>query len=122
VTAPARTAALQLDDDLLVLHGRPLRDGVTLENTARFTDDIWPLHPAILQRHERGLNLNFKTVPVRYLIAAKQVCYALLSVRYPQANGGFRSSTSWGSSIVSGRSSAGSTSTQGARNRSSCVS
>lgn len=32
-------------DDLFVLHARPLRDTAELDHTARFADDIWPLAP-----------------------------------------------------------------------------
>jgi hypothetical protein len=78
-TAAAIAVAAHRLDDVLVLHNRPLRDGVALHDTARFRDDVWPLAPATLQRHERGLVLDFTTVAVRYRLAVKQLCYTLLS-------------------------------------------
>src|SRR5260370_41657395 len=69
--------------DLYVLHARRLRGGAELTHTARFGDDTWPLAPATLQRHERALVLNFGTVPDRYRLALKRVCYLLLSGPLP---------------------------------------
>jgi hypothetical protein len=70
-------------DGAFVFHGRRLRDGVGLGETARFHDDLWPLAPAALQGQERGLTLRFDTVPPRYRMAAKRVCYTALSGALP---------------------------------------
>lgn len=45
--------------DAYVLAGRPLRPGSHLEDTARFSDDVWRLAPAIVQVQERTVVLNF---------------------------------------------------------------
>lgn len=83
MTTPAviatETAAAHPLDDVFVFHNRPLRDGASLQDTARFQDNSWPLAPVTLQRHERGLMLHFDTVPARYRLAVKLLCYVLLS-------------------------------------------
>ena len=66
-----------------MFHGRPLRDGVSLQDTARFRDDSWSLAPVTLQQQERGLVLHFATVPEAYRLCAKRLCYALLSGDLP---------------------------------------
>ena len=71
------------DDDVRVLHGRPLRPGARLEQTPRISDDIWPLSAAILQVHVSAVRLNFLAVPARYRPPAKQLIYAMLSGRLP---------------------------------------
>jgi integrase len=71
--------------DLFVLHARPLREAVELDHTARFTDDVWPLAPAVLQRHQNALALNFQSVPARYRQVTKELCYAMLSGPLPAA-------------------------------------
>ena len=83
-TATARTANDE-PDGLCVFHARRLRDGVELASTARFGDDNWPLGPVTLQRHERGLTLHFGTVPDRYRLALKRLCYLALSGPLPAA-------------------------------------
>ena len=47
----AAAQELPADEEIYVLHGRPLRPGAQLGQTARLTDDIWPLNAAILQLH-----------------------------------------------------------------------
>jgi hypothetical protein len=71
--------------DLFVLHARPLRDTAKLDHTARFTDDLWPLAPAVLQRHQNALALNFQSVPACYRRVTKELCYAMLSGPLPAA-------------------------------------
>lgn len=66
-------------DDRFVLHGRDLRVGYQLEETARFDDDVWPMAPASLQTQERGLTLRFLTVPPQHRVTLKRLCYAMLS-------------------------------------------
>ncbi|NEA67465.1 hypothetical protein [Streptomyces sp. SID12488] len=61
-----------------VLAGRPLRPGSRLEDTARFSDDVWRLAPAIVQVQERTVVLNFPTIPARFRPATKRLFYALL--------------------------------------------
>jgi hypothetical protein len=84
-TTPAAIPAVAAHplDDVFVFHDRPLREQVSLTDTARFRDQVWPLAPVTLQRQERGLVLNFTTVPARYRLAAKLVCYTLLSGTLP---------------------------------------
>lgn len=66
-----------------VLHGRQLRPGTLLRNTARFEDDVWSLEPATLQGHERRLILRFDVVSERYRETFKLLCYAALSGDLP---------------------------------------
>lgn len=73
------------DDDTrqFVLHGRALRSGHVLDNTARFADDDWPLAPASLQSQARGLTLRFATVPLTHRNVLKRLCYTMLSGTLP---------------------------------------
>jgi integrase len=83
MTTPTAQAASDELAGLYVFHARRLRDGVELPGTARFEDDSWPLGPVTLQRHERGLILHFGTVPERYRLAVKHLCYLALSGPLP---------------------------------------
>jgi hypothetical protein len=87
VTAPAALAGPDLRDlptaEDLVLAARPLRPGIALADTSRFGEDLWRLEPAVLQRHVASLTLRFTTVPARYRLHAKQLCYAMLSGPLP---------------------------------------
>lgn len=71
------------EDDPFVLHARGLRRGFRLEDTSRYSDDIWRLYPAQLKEHERALGLNFPTIPARFRPAAKKLFYNLLSGPLP---------------------------------------
>lgn len=66
-----------------VLHGRELRNGTVLEHTSRFADDRWALTPAIIQRHERSLVLDFTVLPAEYRTVARELFYGLLSGPLP---------------------------------------
>ncbi|MFD3458263.1 hypothetical protein ACFWVM_00970 [Nocardia fluminea] len=66
-----------------VLAGWPLRPGLALEQTSRFSDDRWQLEPAILQRHVPSKSLNFLLVPSRYRLPAKQFLYAMIAGPLP---------------------------------------
>jgi len=81
VTAAARR--LPWDGDSCVLARRPLRDGTARTATSRFSDDIWDLTPALLQRHKNALILNFPTLPAQFRPAIKELCYALLACDLP---------------------------------------
>lgn len=70
-------------DHTRVLHGRPLRPGAALRDTAQFVDDDWPLAPAALQGQQRGLTLRFNTVPAAYRHSLKSLTYTLLSGPLP---------------------------------------
>ncbi|MGK5738901.1 hypothetical protein [Micromonospora sp. URMC 103] len=85
MTTPLTTASNPVHpfDEVFVFHNRPLREGTSLQDTARFSDDAWPLAPVTLQRQERGLVLHFEMVPARYRRVAKIVCYTLLSGDLP---------------------------------------
>ncbi|NGY65084.1 hypothetical protein G7043_39845 [Lentzea sp. NEAU-D13] len=66
-----------------VLAGRPLRPDVELAYTSRFMDEVWRLDPGVLQRHVKTLALDFPTIPGRYRLHAKQLCYAMLAGPLP---------------------------------------
>jgi hypothetical protein len=66
-----------------VLRGRELRNGTVLEHTSRFADDRWALTPAIIQRHERSLVLDFTVLPAEYRTVARELFYGLLSGPLP---------------------------------------
>ncbi|MER5915562.1 hypothetical protein ABT124_35290 [Streptomyces sp. NPDC001982] len=77
------TPAPDQGSDPYVLHGRPLRPGFRLEDTSRYSADIWRLRAAQLQDQSLALILNFSTVPDRFRSAAKQLFYSLLSAEPP---------------------------------------
>lgn len=81
-TFAANPTAVTLKDPY-VLHGRELRPDTRLEDTSRYSHDIWILTPARLQAHECSLILNFPTLPQRFRPAAKRLFYALLSLELP---------------------------------------
>lgn len=85
MTAAAHAApeATPGDGDPPVLSGRPLRAGCALAATARFSDDVWDLSPAQLQKHELHQVLNFGLVPGLCRNTAKELCYAMLSGTVP---------------------------------------
>ena len=66
-----------------VLHGRQLRPGTVLEETARFDDEVWRLAPAMLQGHQPALSLHFTTLPAMHRLTGKRLCYAMLSGPLP---------------------------------------
>ncbi|MDH6245067.1 hypothetical protein [Mycobacterium sp. OTB74] len=70
-------------DSVYVFHGRPLRPGTDLADTAQFKDDVWQLSPATLQGHGRGLALRFNTIPTRHQRTVKLLCYGFLSGPLP---------------------------------------
>ncbi|GHB57609.1 hypothetical protein GCM10010347_29690 [Streptomyces cirratus] len=69
--------------DPYVLHGRPLRPGARLQDTSRYSHDVWHLAPARLKIHEYSMILNFLSLPQRFRQAVKQLFYALLSLKPP---------------------------------------
>jgi hypothetical protein len=77
-TSTARAFTRPISDAALVLAGRKLRPGLKLADTSRFGDDVWVLTPAIHQRHLRGLVLDFRTLPERFRLVAKELFYLLL--------------------------------------------
>jgi hypothetical protein len=66
-----------------VFHGRRLRPGVVLKQTARFDDDVWHLGPIMGQQHQGGRSLNFGSLPEAYRPVAKELFYSLLSGDLP---------------------------------------
>jgi hypothetical protein len=62
-----------------VLHGRPLRPGVVLQQTPQLSDDTWRLTAATLQLPKCPPPLNFRRIPGSYRPAAKHLVYAMLS-------------------------------------------
>ena len=71
------------DTDPYVFHDRRLREGCRLEDTSRFSDDVWNLAPAMLKKHERRFILDFTLIPVSHRQSGKELCYAMLSGRVP---------------------------------------
>jgi integrase len=82
-TSTARASIRAIPDAALVLAKRKLRDGLRLADTSRFGDDVWWLTPAIHQRHLRGLILDFRTLPDRFRLVAKELFYRLLTGDVP---------------------------------------
>ncbi len=82
-SAAAASGGAHRLDNRFVLETRGLRPGCTLEQTARFRDDIWRLEPADLQRHAQSLTLDFATVPAAWRSLTKELCYAMLSGTLP---------------------------------------
>ncbi|MET3175949.1 UNVERIFIED_ORG: integrase [Arthrobacter sp. UYCu721] len=70
-------------EDIHIFHGRRLRPGSQLAETARFGEDRWPLAPAVLQGQERALTLRFDTVPPLHRTVLKRFCYIALSGPLP---------------------------------------
>lgn len=68
---------------LYVFHGRPLRPGVKLADTALFEDDEWPMAPAALQKQQRGLTLRFNTITASYTEPLRHLAYTALSGDLP---------------------------------------
>lgn len=78
VTHPALVAR-----DPYVLHGRPLIEGVALSETSRFSEDVWALGPAVMQRSGRSQSLYFANIPVEHRADVKLLCYTALSGEIP---------------------------------------
>jgi AraC-like DNA-binding protein len=68
---------------VFVLHGRPLRPGVLLDQTPRLRDDVWPLRAAVFQQHASSWILNFLAIPEFYREVTKEIAYAMLSGTLP---------------------------------------
>ncbi|MGW0908119.1 hypothetical protein [Streptomyces sp. NPDC002853] len=69
--------------DLFVLRGRPLRPGVALTQTSRYSDDVWQLKHVMLKEHERSHILNFEALPPRFRPTVKKIFYSLLAADPP---------------------------------------
>ncbi|KOU76770.1 hypothetical protein ADK57_04460 [Streptomyces sp. MMG1533] len=69
--------------DALVLGRRRLRSGVRRSDTSRLRDDVWRLSPALHQRQQSALILNFLAIPVRFRPTVKLLFYALLNTKPP---------------------------------------
>lgn len=72
-----------IKDTALVLTNRPLQAGTRRAATSRFGDDVWHLAPAIHQRHQRALHLDFTTLPGCFQPVAKELFYCMLVVDLP---------------------------------------
>ncbi|MEW2265801.1 hypothetical protein ACGF5T_24285 [Streptomyces sp. NPDC047853] len=64
--------------DAFVLAGRPLLPGVRLADTSRFSDDVWRLKHAQVQRHQTDLVMNFGRIAERFRQVAKETIYTLM--------------------------------------------
>ncbi|KMS80287.1 hypothetical protein ACH49_08390 [Streptomyces leeuwenhoekii] len=69
--------------DAFVLGRRRLRSGIRRSDTSRLRDDIWRLSPALHQRQQSSLILNFLAIPARFRPAVKLLFYALLNSKPP---------------------------------------
>ncbi|WP_034087299.1 hypothetical protein [Streptacidiphilus albus] len=83
--APASPQPRADGSDPFVFHGRRLRAGWALEETSRFSDDVWNLGQAMLKKHERRFILDFTLIPAAHRQVAKELCYAMLSGTVPAA-------------------------------------
>lgn len=63
----------------LVLAEMMLRDGKDLESTARFSDDVWDLTPAVHQAHQSSCKLYFDTLPAAFREVGKELFFAFLA-------------------------------------------
>ncbi|MFB7475573.1 hypothetical protein [Kitasatospora sp. NPDC056184] len=81
-TATALAFSHPLADEL-VLANRTLVASADLRTSARFTDDIWELTPALHMQHNRALKLNFPVIPVQFRLPAKEYFFALLRNDHP---------------------------------------
>jgi hypothetical protein len=82
-TSTAHASIRAIPDAALVLAKRKLRAGLKLADTSRFGDDVWVLTPAIHQRHLRRVTLDFRTLPIRFRLVAKELFYLLLTGDLP---------------------------------------
>jgi hypothetical protein len=69
---PAEATA-PIPPDAPVLSGRPLRDGAAGETTSRYHDSVWDLSPAVLQKQQPSLVLDFTTLPIAFRSVAKEL-------------------------------------------------
>ncbi|MER5358847.1 hypothetical protein [Streptomyces sp. NPDC002785] len=69
--------------DAFVLAGRPLLPGVRLADTSRFSDDIWRMKHAQMQRQQTELVMNFGRIPARFRQVAKEAIYTLMAGDLP---------------------------------------
>lgn len=83
-TAHGHSDDTPVSADALIFAQTPLRNGVDLDSTARFGEDVWDLSPALLQKQQRSLKLDFATLPGRYRLVAKELFYAQLSGELPE--------------------------------------
>ncbi|MFI6163034.1 hypothetical protein ACIA59_24170 [Micromonospora haikouensis] len=70
----------------MVLAGRELRPDIDIETTARFGDPVWELTPALVQKHQRRMKLDFTTLPERYRHVAKELFHAKLTGDLPEGH------------------------------------
>jgi hypothetical protein len=77
-TPTVRAFTGAIPDTALVLAKRKLRYGLKLAGTSRFGDDVWVLSPAIHQKHLCARILDFRRLPDRFRLVAKELFYLLL--------------------------------------------
>ena len=82
-TLRAQRSAGPIPPEAFVLHNRELREGVVLQGTSRFADEIWVLSPAMHQVHSRNHILNFPALPIGFRQTAKELYYTLLTAEPP---------------------------------------
>ncbi|QTI90625.1 hypothetical protein [Streptomyces sp. AgN23] len=81
--APFPPPSLERESDPFVLNGCRLQPESRLEETSRFSDDVWNLGPALLKKHERRFILDFRLIPATHRQVGKELCYAMLSGPVP---------------------------------------
>ena len=69
--------------DTFVLGRRRLRSGGRRCDTSRLRDDVWRLSPALHQRQQASLILNFLAIPARFRPTVKLLFHALLNSKPP---------------------------------------
>jgi hypothetical protein len=77
-TSTVRAFTQAIPDTALVLAKRKLRSGLKLAGTSRFGDNVWVLSPAVHQKHMHALILDFRRLPDRFRLVAKELFYLLL--------------------------------------------
>jgi integrase len=70
---------LAQESNPFVLHGCTLKLGSKLQETSRFSDDVWNLGPAMVKKHDRRFILDFRLIPAAHRHGGKELCYAMLS-------------------------------------------
>lgn len=70
-------------DEVFVLREYELRDGVDLEQTSRFRDEVWSLGPGIHQTHNQRSRVHFASFPHRYRVLAKELLCAYMAMPVP---------------------------------------
>jgi len=66
-----------------VYENRPIRLGSVLGDLSSYHEEVWNLNPLVLQQHQPGLSLVFRTVPPQFRGVARELASALLTQEPP---------------------------------------